>query len=191
MQMLRGIQLIGLNFYFDLHGFASVIFYSLLSFGRSIYDRILQIKECASIGRYVKSTRDIKTGEIILREKPLIFGPKIISVPVCLGCHQNLKPIDIQVNAAPSPLPGNRKRNQKPKVKTLRNYYKCSTCKWPLCSRECEKSPAHLDECQLMAERNFQCSIDYNAQDEQRKESAYCAILPLRCLMQKKINANG
>lgn len=150
-----------------------------------------EIKECASIGRYVKSTRDIKAGEIILREKPLIFGPKIISVPICLGCHKNLKPQDIQVNAAPSPLPGNRKRNQKLKVKTVRNYYKCSTCKWPLCSRECEKSPAHLDECQLMAERNFQCSIDYNAQDEQRKESAYCAILPLRCLLQKKINANG
>lgn len=141
------------------------------------------------------ATRDIKAGDVILREKPLIFGPKIISVPICLGCHKYVQPQDIPVKVPSSPLPtsaaGNRKRNPKPKVKTERNYYKCSTCKWPLCGRECEKLPAHLDECQLMAERKFQCSIDYNAQDEHRKESAYCAILPLRCLLQKKTNANG
>lgn len=141
----------------------------------------------------MRATRTIKAGDVILREKPLIFGPKIISAPICLGCNRFVKPQDIRVNQ-PAPPPSsssNRNRNQKPKVKIERNYYKCSTCKWPLCSRECEKSPAHLDECQLMAAKKFQCSIDYNAQDENRKESAYCAILPLRCLLQKKSTKDG
>lgn len=136
----------------------------------------------------MRSIRDIKAGEVILRESPLVFGPKIISAPICLGCHKYVKSHDIPVNATPTPPSANhnRNRNRKAKVKTVQNYYKCSQCKWPMCSRECEKSPAHLDECQLMAEKKFQCSIDYNAQDEHRKESAYCAILPLRCLLQQK-----
>lgn len=141
----------------------------------------------------MRSIRLIKAGDIVLRESPLILGPKIISAPICLGCNRYVKPQDIPIVGSPPP-PGNRNRNRnrKPqKVKTQRNYYKCSTCKWPVCSPECEKLPAHLDECQLMAEKKFQCSIDYNAQDEQRKESAYCAILPLRCLMQKKSSDDG
>lgn len=138
----------------------------------------------------MRSIRLIKAGEVILREEPLVFGPKIISAPICLSCNKYVKPQDIRINQT-SPSPGNRGRNKKPKVKTERNYYKCSTCKWPMCNEECEKSPAHLDECQLMAEKKFQCCIDYNAQDENRKESAYCAILPLRCLLQKKNNDDG
>lgn len=138
----------------------------------------------------------IKAGDIVLREAPLILGPKIISAPICLGCHRYVKPQDIPVSGLPtSPAPStsaaNRKRNQKPKVKTQRNYYKCSTCKWPVCGPECEKLPAHLAECQLMAEKKFECSIKYNAQDENRKESAYCAILPLRCLLKKKTTDDG
>lgn len=145
----------------------------------------------------MRAFRLIKAGEIILREKPLIFGPKIISAPICLGCNRYVKPRDIPVNE-PSPIspstmasPGIRNRIRKPKVKIQRNYYKCSNCKWPVCNAECEKAPAHLAECQLMTEKNFQCNIDYNAQDEKRKESAYCAILPLRCLLQKKDSDDG
>lgn len=140
----------------------------------------------------MRAIRSIEPGQIILRENPLIYGPKVISAPICLGCNRYVKPQDIPVvEPSSTPMPGNRNRNRKPKVKTQRNYYKCSTCKWPMCSAECEQLPAHLAECQLMAEKKFQCSIDYNAQDEQRKESAYCAILPLRCLLQKKATDDG
>lgn len=155
---------------------------------------IVQIAESKSFGRYMRSIRSIRAGDVILREAPLILGPKIISVPICLGCHQYVRPQDIPINGLPiSPAPSSsmRNRNRKPKVKTQRNYYKCSTCKWPVCSAECEKLPTHLAECQLMAEKKFECSINYNAQDENRKESAYCAILPLRCLLQKKSTADG
>lgn len=139
----------------------------------------------------MRAKRHVKSGEIILRESPLIFGPKIISAPICLGCNRYVKPQDIPIIESPSPTPAHRNRKSKPKVKTQRNYYKCSTCKWPVCNAECEKAPAHLAECQLMAEKNFQCSIDYNAKDEKRKESAYCAILPLRCLLRKKDSSDG
>lgn len=154
---------------------------------------LFQIAEHESMGRYMRACRLIKAGEVILREKPLIYGPKIISAPICLGCNRYVKPQDIPVDE-PSPStssPGIRNRIRKLKVKTQRNYYKCSKCKWPVCNAECEKSPAHLAECQLMTEKNFQCNIDYNEQDEKRKESAYCAILPLRCLLQKKNSDDG
>lgn len=135
----------------------------------------------------MQASRNIKAGEIIFREMPLVFGPKIISAPICLGCNRYVKPQDIPLKTSHD---GNN-HNRKSKVKYQRNYYKCSKCKWPVCNNECEKSSIHLDECQLMTEKKFQCNIDYNADEENRKESAYCAILPLRCLLLKKTNPTG
>lgn len=34
------------------------------------------------------------SGEIILEEKPLVFGPKASTTPLCLGCHKQLKPLE-------------------------------------------------------------------------------------------------
>ena len=75
--------------------------------------------------------RDIKPGEIILREKPIVIGPKTISNALCLGCHQLLNG----------------------------NYYRCSKCTWPLCGKNCETSEYHGDECKLMSAKNFKSSI--------------------------------
>ncbi|XP_055907545.1 SET domain-containing protein SmydA-8 [Eupeodes corollae] len=113
------------------------------------------------LGRHLIATRDIKRGEIILREQPFIYGPKVACHPLCLGCHRQLS----------APPPGEK------------NFYKCSKCSWPLCGAQCEKSPHHLEECQLMAEKKFGCKIDYSK--EPKKESAYCVILPLRCILMK------
>lgn len=49
------------------------------------------------IGRYYVATRNIKQGEVVLKEAPLVIGPSQITVPVCVGCLQvifenNLKP---------------------------------------------------------------------------------------------------
>lgn len=129
----------------------------------------------------MQAIRDIKCGEVILRERPLVVGPKIISTPICLGCNRSLSPQDIVVPA----------KDRKSKPQTVRNYLKCSKCKWPLCSVSCEKSSAHTAECALMTEKKFQCSIDYNVDDENKKESAYCAILPLRCLLLSTTDPNG
>ncbi|XP_067613512.1 SET domain-containing protein SmydA-8 [Eurosta solidaginis] len=121
-----------------------------------------------TLGRHLRATRDIKQGEIFLREKPFIYGPKVASAPICLGCHRTL----------PSP------------TSSQKNYYKCTRCSWPLCGVECERLPLHIDECELMAARKFNAKIDYDPTKEQTgmKESAYCVILPLRCILLRKKN---
>lgn len=40
------------------------------------------------IGRYYVATRNIKQGEVVLKESPLVIGPSQITVPVCVGCLQ-------------------------------------------------------------------------------------------------------
>uniref|UniRef100_W8B5D3 Protein msta, isoform A n=1 Tax=Ceratitis capitata TaxID=7213 RepID=W8B5D3_CERCA len=121
-----------------------------------------------TLGRHLRATRDIKKGEIFLREKPFIYGPKVASAPTCLGCHRTLQ--------APEP----------PQT----NFYKCTRCSWPLCGPQCERSTHHIDECELMTARKFNAKIDYNPNKEQtgKKESAYCVILPLRCILLKNKN---
>ena len=122
----------------------------------------LQLHDDPRLGRHFRATRDIHAGELILREKPLVMGPKINSVPICLGCHQTLYvPIGV------------------------RNFYKCSKCHWPLCGKECESAEMHLKECRLMAERKFVAKIDFDSAQPNKRESAYCAIMPLRCILVK------
>lgn len=105
--------------------------------------------------------RDIKAGEIILRESPCVMGPKIMSQAICLGCH---KIID--------PLQG--------------DFYKCTKCNWPMCGKDCESSPSHVDECQLMHEKKFKCSIKNTG--KAKVEASYCVIVPLRVILLKKTN---
>lgn len=114
------------------------------------------------LGRHLVATREIKKGEILLREAPLIYGPKMSSTAVCLGCAVALKP------------------------EQQGNFYKCSKCAWPLCGKNCETSPLHLEECKLMTARNFKAKIDFDAKNCNKQESAYCVILPLRCMLLKQ-----
>ncbi|EDW69913.1 SET domain-containing protein SmydA-8 [Drosophila virilis] len=125
--------------------------------------KCFELSSNETLGRHLRATRDIKMGEQIMREAPLVVGPKVASVPLCLGCHKNLLP----------------------PAKPAQNYYKCSACTWPLCSAECEQSPYHLAECRLMAGSNFECKINYKAAEQEHKESAYCVIMLLRCVQLK------
>lgn len=104
------------------------------------------------------ATRDIKPGEIILKEKPCVIGPKTVSQVLCLGCHKQLPSIS----------------------------YNCSKCTWPLCGKSCESSSYHVDECRLMAGKNFKCSI----KSVGKNESSYCVIAPLRTLLFRKENSS-
>lgn len=127
-----------------------------------------QVHDDPRLGRHFRATRDIRQGELILREKPLVMGPKVNSVPVCLGCHTQIQvPIGV------------------------RNFYKCSKCKWPLCGPGCESAERHLQECDLMAERRFIAKIDFDSSNPNKKEGAYCTILPLRCVLLKTDNPKG
>lgn len=48
------------------------------------------IKMCQNdkVGRFYVATRDIKPGEIVLREAPLVVGPSQATPPVCVGCFK-------------------------------------------------------------------------------------------------------
>ncbi|CAL4102903.1 unnamed protein product [Meganyctiphanes norvegica] len=69
-------------------------------------------------GRHAVANRDIAAGELIMREKSIIIGPRHRGAPVCLGCH-----------GKPTP------------------HFTCSKCKYPLCSPDCESSRYHQAEC--------------------------------------------
>ncbi|XP_075230843.1 SET and MYND domain containing, arthropod-specific, member 2 isoform X2 [Lycorma delicatula] len=121
-----------------------------------------KITENERLGRYLIASRDIKAGEIIIKEPPLVVGPKVASLPTCLGCHKLLKPTS-------------------PDEETLVDYYKCSGCGWPMCAPRCESSSHHQQECDLMKKCGYSSTISYDG--TVHLESAYCTILPLRCLL--------
>ncbi|XP_030760590.1 SET domain-containing protein SmydA-8-like isoform X2 [Sitophilus oryzae] len=91
-----------------------------------------QILNDEKLGRYLVATRDIKLGEVILQEPPLIWGPTQVTVPVCLGCGTAIKED---------------------------NYKPCTKCGWPVCSEICEKSPSHIPECQYTVSKGSKVCI--------------------------------
>eukprot|EP00095_Tigriopus_kingsejongensis_P011425 maker-scaffold953_size76948-snap-gene-0.8 protein:Tk11425 transcript:maker-scaffold953_size76948-snap-gene-0.8-mRNA-1 annotation:"hypothetical protein DAPPUDRAFT_194440" len=79
-------------------------------------------KICSSsvIGRHVVATRDLRPGELVLSENPLLIAPMAYTVPICLACF---KPVDGSI--------------------------RCTTCGWPMCSDLCIGSSNHVPECTL------------------------------------------
>jgi len=78
-------------------------------------------KVCSSpdLGRYLVATRDLKPGEMIISETPLVMGPQAVTIPVCLACY-----------------------------KPATNKYTCK-CGWPMCNATCAKAQCHEGECNL------------------------------------------
>lgn len=104
------------------------------------------------------ATRPIKRNEVIMLESPIVFGPKLVSEPMCLGCNVKLVL-----------EPGQEK------------FYECSGCKWPMCAKRCEKNPVHLAECRAIGQAGQACPIVGS-----QISSGYCAIVTLRCLLMQK-----
>lgn len=44
-----------------------------------------EIANSKVMGRYLVSSRNLKAGEVVITEKPIIIGP--CGEPVCLGCY--------------------------------------------------------------------------------------------------------
>lgn len=125
------------------------------------------IKMSEVMGRYLVAARDLKPGELIISELPLAVGPCADSSPVCLGCYQ---PIEYPF---------------------LDSQYKCSECKWPLCSSECpgiKSENGHNDiECKLFKENFHIAELLYDCKGKDIR-LLYEVILPLRCLLLKTSN---
>jgi hypothetical protein len=75
------------------------------------------VKRSPIYGNYVVASRRIEAGELICQEKPLLMAPYGTSdvIPVCLACYK-----DVGFSS------------------------KCSKCRWPVCSKECEEVYANI-----------------------------------------------
>ncbi|XP_049876331.1 SET domain-containing protein SmydA-8-like [Pectinophora gossypiella] len=124
-----------------------------------------KIQYSDTLGRHMVATRDIKQGEMILKEKPAAIGPKMTCPASCLSCGKKLEPI---------------------KFGDVYDFYKCTSCNWPMCGPHCEKADVHKGECKIMTDRKYRCNIKYESPD--KPEAAYCVIAPLRVLLMKESN---
>eukprot|EP00092_Neocalanus_flemingeri_P038962 GFUD01042416.1.p1 GENE.GFUD01042416.1~~GFUD01042416.1.p1 ORF type:complete len:551 (+),score=82.13 GFUD01042416.1:176-1828(+) len=92
-------------------------------------------KVCSSpeLGRYLVATRDLKPGEMVISETPLVIGPQAVTIPICLACYK----------------PANSK-------------FACGKCGWPMCNANCAKSAVHEAECSLTAARGSPLQMPAN-----------------------------
>ncbi|XP_059048734.1 SET domain-containing protein SmydA-8 [Achroia grisella] len=127
-----------------------------------INDIPYEVRTSGELGRYLVAARDLAPGDLVLTERPLVFGPKAMqnaeaSMP-CVGCY---KPVSTEVGE------------------------RCFRCGWPVCSGNCPglKDPRHHGvECHILSARP-ECVLN-NMTDYYRHD----ALLPLRCILLQKID---
>ena len=49
---------------------------------------LTQVCSSPELGRFLVATRDLKPGEMIISETPLVIGPQAVTIPVCLACYK-------------------------------------------------------------------------------------------------------
>lgn len=116
----------------------------------------LQIASNERFGRYLIASRDIKAGEIIIKEAPLIAGPSQITCPVCVGCLTGLTKETMTME--------------------------CERCGWPVCSRRCQDRAQHRYECALTVARGSKVSLQHYFSPH----PTYQCMATLRCLLLKQ-----
>ena len=52
-----------------------------------ILANFFQIESNAELGKYLVASRDLKEGEVLFSEPPLVVGPVGVTLPVCLACY--------------------------------------------------------------------------------------------------------
>ncbi|KAK4326381.1 hypothetical protein Pmani_003097 [Petrolisthes manimaculis] len=112
-------------------------------------------------GRYLVASRDLKEGQLVMRESPVALGPTAESFPMCLGCHAML----------PAPAPD-------------QDMPRCPICSWPVCGPECAATDRHLAECSVLASDTKGIAQPTSYQQTPR----YDIIMSLRCLLLQQTN---
>ncbi|XP_011636202.1 protein msta-like [Pogonomyrmex barbatus] len=86
-----------------------------------------EVNRDSSLGRHLVATRDLTSGDVILSETPLVWGPSIhVDQRVCVGCGERCEDIDAR----------------------------CKGCCWPVCKSDCgglSDKRRHQLECALLA----------------------------------------
>ncbi|XP_017777901.1 PREDICTED: protein msta-like [Nicrophorus vespilloides] len=125
-------------------------------------EEIFAIKTSKIMGRYMVATRELRPGNIILSEMPIVVGPCTGCKVQCLACYQP--------------------------IEESGSYAKCKGCDWPLCSANCAKLGTQFGhtkaECTILRDCKSYRFLDYR-NFSKLKENFYC-IVPLRCLMLKR-----
>uniref|UniRef100_A0A1I8NZ76 SET domain-containing protein n=1 Tax=Stomoxys calcitrans TaxID=35570 RepID=A0A1I8NZ76_STOCA len=116
-------------------------------------------------GRYLVANRDIKPGEVLIREPALAIGPCVSADPVCLGCYM---PVSLKIT-----------------------QYRCPSCHWPMCGPNCRGNnhpKGHtFAECDLFKKENAAAPLTPTASPEQVK-NLYELVLVVRILLLKKLH---
>lgn len=107
------------------------------------------------------ASRDIKSGEVLLKESPLVRGPSQITCPVCIICLQGLEESDINSDQ------------------------ECAQCGWPICL-ECKNDKRiqqlRHDECETTVARDSKFSLQHYFDPH----PTYQCLTALRCLLLKE-----
>jgi len=111
-----------------------------------------RVERSPVLGRFLAATKEIPEGELILQESPMVVGPRQLTKPVCLGCHQEIKSADEMIT--------------------------CIRCNWPLCSRRCQDSPMHDPECRATKAAGSRIKVEVFGQTNMM----YACITVLRTL---------
>ena len=83
-------------------------------------------------------TKNVKKGDIIFKDYPLVTGPSRESAPCCVSCY---KLLDLSAEA------GSEDITDVDEDEEAAPYVRCPKCGWPLCSLECAQNPRHAAEC--------------------------------------------
>ncbi|XP_021915499.1 protein msta isoform X2 [Zootermopsis nevadensis] len=111
-----------------------------------------KVADNKALGRHLIATRDIKVGEVILDEQPLVAGPSQVTPPVCLGCYRIL---------------------------TEQSACACLDCGWPMCSEDCARTPAHRAECDIT---KLKKGSKVTVRNFLQPHPIYQCVTTLRCL---------
>ena len=109
------------------------------------------------MGRYLVATRNIKQGETILHEDPLVQGPYTRSKPQCLNCF---------------------------KLINLKSRFDCPGCDFPVCDEACANGRYHKDECEVFKSVGFKAAIE--DVDEFDQQYSAVTVLRLLRVMEKE-----
>ena len=96
---------------------------------------------------------DLKPGQLIFNELPMIVGPRQLTKPICLGCHKELKEVKYTCSRFVTTLP---------LIFSVYRFLVFGRCGWPVCSKKCEDSQYHDLECRIMRAGGQKVNITKN-----------------------------
>ncbi|XP_017484626.1 PREDICTED: protein msta-like isoform X1 [Rhagoletis zephyria] len=124
-----------------------------------------RIEKSTILGRYVVANRDLKAGELLITEEPLVIGPCVSADAVCLGCYM---PVELEIS-----------------------QYRCAACKWPMCGPQCRglhQPTGHTaQECELLSTHNLGAALSAASGQVDLVKNFYELVLIARiCLLKQQ-----